>query len=91
MPTWREFLDAILDFIGSESLTDAENDALGLSGTPDYTKEAYEALKLVLEGREDVSGQGKRLKLYFIAKGVDLSTSPATYIPKSNILIGGEL
>ncbi len=89
--TWREFLDAILDFIGSESLTDPENDGISLSGSPDYTKESYEALKLVLESREGVSGQGKRLKLYFIAKGVDLSSSPPVHLPASNILIGGEL
>lgn len=89
--TWRQFLDAILEFIGSESLTDAENATLTLSGSPDYSKAAYEALKTVLESREGVSGQGKRLKLYFIAKGTDLSTSPPVHIARSNILIGGEL
>lgn len=87
----RDFLDAILDFIGSESLTDAEFATIDPALLPDYTKEVYEALKLVLEGRDSVSGQGKKLKLYFIAKGVDLTGASPTHRPASNILFGGVL
>ena len=85
----REFLDEILEFIESESLTDEEFDTIELV-TPEYTKEVYEALKAVLESRENVSGQGKRLKLYFIAKGVDLS-DPTVKPAKSEIFLGSEL
>lgn len=85
----RDFLDAILAFIESESLTDEEFDTITLD-EPEYTKEVYEALKAVLLSRESVSGQGKRLKLYFVAKGVNVDDSdprPAA----SQIFIGSEL
>lgn len=83
----RDFLDAIFDFIGSESLTDEEFDSLSVT-VEEYTKEVYEALKGILEAREGVSGQGKRLKLYFVAKGVDLIGVPSI-TPNSNIFLGG--
>lgn len=86
----RDFLDGILDFIESESLTDEEFNSVDSELAEEYTKEVYLALKTVLENREGVSGQAKRLKLYFIAKGVDLSDSPAK-TPKSNIFIGSKL
>lgn len=89
--TLRDFLDAILTFIESETLTDDEYDTVTLTAPGAYTKETYEQLKLILESRETVSGQGKKLKLYFIAKGVDLSGAPPVHISSSNILIGGEL
>lgn len=85
----RDFLDAILAFIESESLTDEEFGTITLD-EPEYTKEVYEALKAVLLSRESVSGQGKRLKLYFIAKGVDLNDSD-TRPAASQIFIGSEL
>lgn len=87
----REFLDAILEFIGSESLTDNEFEGVELTSPPSYTKETYEALKTILENREGVSGQTKKLKLYFIAKGIDLSSSPAVHVANSNIFIGTPL
>lgn len=87
----RDFLDAILSFIESESLTDEEFDGLPEDLTEEYTKETYLALKTVLENREGVSGQAKRLKLYFIAKGVDLSDTGSAKTPKSNIFIGSKL
>lgn len=87
----RDFLDSILEFIGSESLTDEEFDSLGEGLTADYTKAVYLALKTVLEARESVSGQAKKLKLYFIAKGVDLSDTGAAKTPNSNIFIGSRL
>lgn len=87
----RQFLDEILEFIDTESLTDEEWDSIDLEGTDAYTKEVYLALKTVLENREDVSGKTKRLKLFFIAKGVNLSDSPAIHPARSNILIGTAL
>lgn len=87
----RDFLDAILDFIGSESLTDEEFESIELEGAPAYTKETYLALRTVLESRENITGQTKRLKLYFIAKGVDISDTPTVPTPNSNIFIGSVL
>lgn len=86
----RDFLDEILAFIESESLTDEEFNGLPDDLTEEYVKDTYLALKTVLENREGVSGQAKRLKLYFIAKGVDLSDTSAK-TPKSNIFIGSKL
>jgi hypothetical protein len=83
----REFLNNILNFIGSESLTDEEFDSIETE-IPNYSKVTYLALKDVIDARESVSGQGKRLKLYFIARGVDVSDAGAVPPAKSNILIG---
>lgn len=85
----RDFLNAILAFIGSESLTDDEFDALPEGLTQDYTLEVYSALKTVLEAREGVSGQLAKLKSYFQAKGVDL-TAPAR-AAASQIFVGAAL
>lgn len=85
----RLFLNNILSFIGSESLTDSEFNSIGVS-VEAYNRENYEALKSVLQGREGVSGQLKKLKNYFDAKGVDLSNTPAR-LPASQILIGGAI
>jgi hypothetical protein len=89
----RDFLDAILAFIGSESLSDEEFEGIDLPSPPAYTTATYLALKDVINNREGVSGQAKRLKLYFIAKGVDLEAAAGTpsIPPKSNILVGGAL
>lgn len=81
----RDFLNAILDFIGVESLTDEEYDSLGVSAQV-YNKTNYTALKGVLEDREEVSDTLDRLKYFFLAKGVAITTDAKT--PKSNILIG---
>ncbi len=86
----RAFLDAIFEFINAESLTDDEFESIDLD-TQEYSKETYLALRTILEGREEVSNQVKRLKLYFIAKGVDLNTTPGIPTPKSNIYIGDAL
>jgi hypothetical protein len=83
----RDFLNAILTFIGSESLTDPEFDSIETE-TPNYSKVTYLALKSIVDARESVSGQGKRLKLYFIARGVDVSETGSVPPARSNILIG---
>lgn len=85
----RDFLDAILAFIESETLTDEEFETIELTEEV-YTLETYEALKTILTARESVSGQLKRLKLYFIARGVDLSSGSAKPA-SSQIFIGAEL
>lgn len=86
----RLFLNNILSFIGSESLTDAEFGTTSGVTVEAYNLQTYEALKAVLQNREGVSGQLKKLKNYFEAKGVDLTNTPAR-IPASQILIGGPL
>lgn len=83
----RDFLNAILNFIGSESLTDPEFDSV-VSEVANYSKVTYLELKAIIDARESVSGQGKRLKLYFIARGVDVSDAGAVPPARSNILIG---
>lgn len=85
----RVFLNNILSFIGSESLTDAEFNSIGVN-VQEYSRDVYEALKSVLQNRDGVSGQLKKLQSFFVAKGVDLSNAPAR-IPASQILIGGPL
>lgn len=87
----RDFLDAILAFINAESLTDDEFTALDPALVQDYSKEVYLALRGILEARENVSDAVKRLKLYFVAKGVDISTTPCVPTPNSNIFIGSGL
>jgi len=85
----RVFINNIFSFIGSESLTDEEF-ATFTSTVQEYSKVLYEECKAVLQGREGVSGQLKKLKAYFDAKGTDLSNT-VVRDPKSQILIGGAL
>lgn len=80
------FIDAILAFIGSESLTDGEFATFTINAE-EYTKALYEEIKAVLLERESISGQLKKLKSFFLAKGVDLN-APAI-LANSQILIGG--
>jgi len=86
----REFLDGILAEIDSESLTDAEYDTVPEDLPEEYTKPVYEALKTVVQEREGVSGQLKRLKAFFIAKGTDL-VGAAARDPMSQIFFGSPL
>lgn len=86
----RSFLNAILAFIGSESLTDEEFDDLPDGLEQEYSKATYDALRGVLISRETISMQGTRLKAYFVARGLDLSGESAR-VPSSQILIGGAL
>jgi hypothetical protein len=86
----REFLDGIFSHIGSSSLTDNEYETINTALPADYTKEVYEALRTVLENRENVSGQTKKLKLFFLSKGIDLNGS-AIATANSNIFIGTPL
>ncbi len=85
----RTFLNAILSFIGSESLTDEEFASLSTELTADYTLAVYTALKTVLTAREGVSAQLAKLKAYFQAKGVD-TAGPAREAA-SQIFLGSPL
>lgn len=86
----REFLNGILHEIGSESLTDDEFEALPEGLDSDFTKDVYDALKAVLQERDGVSGQLKKLHAYFVAKGVDVSGVEARN-PASHIFLGAVL
>ena len=85
----RDFLDEILAFIGSESLTDEEFNAITLEGEPAYTSDTYDALRLTLEARDNVGGSGERLLQYFQARGVEIATEST--IAASNIFLGADL
>jgi hypothetical protein len=86
----RDFLDMILDFIDSESLTDEEFEALPEGLTAQYTEDVYLALKEILTERESVSDQLTRLKLFFMSKGIAL-VDTAAVDANSNIFIGSKL
>lgn len=87
----REFLDDILEFIGSESLTDEEFATIDSELSDEYSKEVYLALRAVLEERENVSDKVTRLGHFFAAKGLVESEIESTPTPTSNIFIGGAL
>lgn len=84
----RAFLNGILTFIGSTSLTDDEFDSIDLESAG-YDQPTFAALSLILESRESVSDMQNRLKLFFQAKGVTVSD----VVPegKTNIYIGDVL
>ena len=83
----RDFLDAILQFIGTSSLTDMEFDSLTIS-TADYDVATYEALASVLLTREAVSSIKIRLVAFFNAKGVGVVPVVSG---RSNIFAGAVL
>lgn len=83
----RNYLNAILTFIGTGSLTDEEFDAFTLEDTNDQLL-VYNALVELLESREAVSETSSRLQYYFLAKGVSVSTEETPSEGSSNILVG---
>lgn len=85
----RSFLNGILSFIGSESLTDTEFASINLT-TQNYSLATYNALRQVLESREMVSGQLKKLKNYFAIKGTYVAGEPQAR-PTSQIFMGAVL
>lgn len=91
----RDFLDAILAFINSASLTDEEFDfeeIQDLDTPPSLTLEMYNALKLVLNTREEVSEQVDKLKNYFLAGGVsEVDSTGQDHPAASEIFLGAEL
>lgn len=83
----RDFLNGILSFIGAESLTDEEFEALTIESA-DYDAETFTALSNVLISRESVSTLHDQLAHYFQAKGVAVTTAD---VAASNIYLGGAL
>lgn len=83
----RDWLNAILGFIGTTSLTDVEYAGMNLLHveTQIYSQAAYDELSKVLAGRENVSQMQTRLVGVFKAKGTDVT--PAA-LAKTNILLG---
>lgn len=85
----RDFLDSILAFIGSESLTTEEFETVPEDHGATYSPESYSDLKTILDSRESVSETHERLKAVYRAKGIVITDSAVT--PQSNIYIGDEL
>lgn len=83
----RDFLDAILEFIGTTSLTDSEWGTITVS-TEEYSVDVYTELLAVLDSRESVSDTRDRLRYYFLARGVSVSESDQV---SSNIYVGSSL
>lgn len=83
----RSFINAILSFIGSESLTDEEFDGLTIT-VYGYDQATYEAIDAVIAARDSSSNMRTRLGYYFQAKGVSITSVSQA---QSNIFIGGEL
>ena len=86
----RTFLNNILAFIGTTSLTDEEFDGLTIESAA-WDQATYDQLSAVLVAREAVSSMQDRLKYAFQASGVVIAGSPAAVNAKSNILIGDAL
>lgn len=86
----RDWLNAILTFIETTSLTDVEYDSIDQTGmiTNIYNQEAYDQLSAVLEGRESVSDLQARLVGLFSAKGFTVDEAD---LAKTNIYIGDVL
>lgn len=87
----RDFLNAILAFIGTSSLIDEEfeqmEDEISSFG---YNMETFTAIKMLLVERDETTETTERLQFYFMAKGLDFDIDPASP-PQSNILIGSAL
>lgn len=84
MPTVRDFLNAILGFVGASTLTDLEFSNVTVV-SPFYDLNTYENLRSVLISRESVSSTLDRLQYFFLAKGFEFGPT----ISRSNIFVGG--
>lgn len=73
----RDWLNAILAFIGTSSLTDEEYDSINFTGIEVqlYNQSAYDELSKILENREDVSTMQSRLLGVFQAKGASINAA----------------
>lgn len=86
----RDFLNFVLGFIGSSTLTDDE--FLEFDGL-DYGNNlvTYTALKMLLIERDEATETTDKLKFYFLAKGVYGIEDDVVDAPRSNIFIGAAL
>lgn len=86
----RDWLNAILVYIGSATMTDLEYNSLNFL-TLDvnvYSQSAYDQLSSILLAREAVSTMQRRLFGLFLAKGADIREAN---VAKTNILLGSAL
>lgn len=83
----RDYMNAILQFIGAESLTDEEFGTVSITDINDDLA-VYDNLLLILQAREVVSDATSRLLSYFQAKGLN---APAPNNASSNIFVGSAL
>jgi hypothetical protein len=88
--TLRGFLNYILEFVGSTSLTNDEFDSITLDNPDfDFNLETYLALIPIIEARgEDISGTKERLAKMFESAGVQVVV-PEPSDNESEILFGG--
>lgn len=86
----RDWLNAILVYIGSTTLTDVEFASINAleMETNVYNQAAYDQLSEVLLSREAVSTMQTRLYGLFLAKGADITQAN---IAKTNIYLGDVL
>lgn len=83
----RDFLNSILSFIGTTSMTDVEF-ATVQATLPLYDQATYDDLSRILVSRESVSVYQDRLLAYYTAKGVEITPAKTG---KSNIYLGDAL
>lgn len=83
----RDDLDAILDFISAESLTDLEWSTLDIDEESNDL-DGYNALVSVLESRELVSTTLDKLNYYYQALGFNFGSTSTAY---SNVFVGSVL
>ena len=83
----RDFLNEILAFIVTSSLTDEEYASV-TAIAPIYDQATYDDLSRILDERESVSVYQDRLFAYYKARGAEISQANTG---KSNILLGGAL
>lgn len=86
----RDWLNAILGFIGTSSLTDVEYNSINFLNltTNVYNQAAYDELSKVIATRDGVSTLQGKLVGFFTAKG--LAVSPAV-TGNSKIYLGSVL
>jgi hypothetical protein len=83
----RSFLNAILAFIGAESLTDEEFDSVEATAQS-YNQASYDDLSRIVLARDGVSTIHDRLNYYYLARGVEIEESDTA---KSEVFIGGQV
>jgi hypothetical protein len=85
--TIREFVDAILAFIGASSVTDSEFELITEEDEV-YSPELYAQMLAVLDTRELVSNTRDRLTYYFQAANATINETDAGV---SKIFLGDDL
>jgi hypothetical protein len=86
----RSVTNAILRFIGQETLTDAEWATLDIT-TATPAADVYEELAGLLDARGATDATLERLRLYFEAKGVVIGSEPEREAGSTHIIIGSDL